>query len=266
MHAMHGMPGMPGPENGPILVILETHPADAMAPGDAFSAESLWMFLVSWPFMLTAMMAPLLIPALRHVYVRSLPSRRRRTLALLTAAYAAIWSAGGLILFVLAGAILAIRRWLSLSPNGTFFPDSAVFPDDMVALAIGVVVAVAWQFSPLKQRCLNRHHAHPPMAAFGRDADVAALRFGGMHAFWCLGSCWALMLLPLLFDRWHLVAMAVVTLWIWAEVLDPPVAPAWRPRLPVTAARLVSAAARQRSVTQLCWAIRGDRVTPPTPS
>jgi predicted metal-binding membrane protein len=183
-------------------------------------------FVTEWPLMLTAMMAPLLIPALRHVHARSLPRRRRRALTLWTAAYAATWSAGGLILLAVAAAL------------------KAAAPQGGAAMTFGIVTAMVWQLSPLKQRCLNRHHAHPPIAAFGRVADIDALRFGCVHALWCVGSCWTLMLLPLLAGGWHLAVMAVVALWIWAEPFDRPAMPAWRVRLPVKAARIIAATAR----------------------
>ena len=41
------------------------------------------------------------------------------------------------------------------------------------ATGLAAVIALVWQFSPLKQRCLNRGHAHPQLAAFGRAADSA---------------------------------------------------------------------------------------------
>jgi predicted metal-binding membrane protein len=215
----HDMESMAMASHSQATQAMDRHPVDVplMSP---------LAFVTEWPLMLTAMMAPLLIPALRHVYARSLTRRRRRALTLLTAAYAATWSVGGLILQAVATAL------------------HAVVPQGEAALAFGVFPALVWQLSPLKQRCLNRHHAHPPIAAFGRAADIDALRFGCVHALWCWGSCWALMLLPLLFGGWHLIVMAVVTLWIWAERVDLPAVPAWRIRLPVKAARIIAATAR----------------------
>lgn len=200
------------------VTVMEHHAVHA-------SGGSLLAFPTGWPLMLAAMMLPLLIPALRHVYARSLPRRRWRALTLLIGVYAATWSAGGLVLEVLATAM------------------QAALPQAGVAIALGSFLAVVWQVSPLKQRCLNRHHAHRPIAAFGRAADIDALRFGCMHALWCIGSCWALMLVPLLVDGWHLATMAIVSLWIWAEAFDTPVVPSWRIRLPVKAMRMVTATA-----------------------
>jgi predicted metal-binding membrane protein len=95
--------------------------------------------------------------------------------------------------------------------------------------------------SPVKQRCLNRLHAHPPLAAFGTAADLAALRFGSTHALWCVGSCWALMLLPLLIGYGHLGVMCAVALWLAAERLDDPQPLRWRLRGPGKVVRLVVA-------------------------
>jgi predicted metal-binding membrane protein len=222
---MAGMPGMAGMDS---TAAWRSSNATGRNAADLGSPLAL---LTGWPLMLIAMMAPLLIRALRHVYARSLPRRRWRAVTLLTAAYAATWSAGWLLLLAVATAV------------------QAAVPQTGAAVALGLCTAVAWQLSPAKQRCLNRHHAHPPIAAFGRTADADALQFGCRHALWCFGSCAPLMLLPLLSGGWQLTAMAVVALWIWAESFDTPAAPSWRLRLPVRAGRIIGATSR--SVLQL---------------
>ena len=194
-------------------LVVHTRPSHGMGGGHLMPAGP----AAGWPLMLVAMMAPLLIPALRHAYAQSLPRRRWRAMTLLVAAAAAIWSAAWLILRPIAGPL---------------------------PLAVVLLAAVVWQVSPLKQRCLNRRHAHPALVAFDRAADVDALRFGCRHAFWCVGSCWALMLLPLAAGGWHLALMAAVTLWIWAEQFDTPVRPTWRLRVPVRAARIIASGPR----------------------
>jgi len=222
-HGMAGMSGMAGMPDMAGMDPATTPPASAgWHPAELGSPLAL---LTGWPLMLIAMMAPLLIPALRHVCARSLPARRRRSLTLLAAAYAATWTAGGLVLYAVAIGMQALSSTAA-------------------AVVLGLGTAVVWQLSPAKQRCLNRRAAHPPLAAFGRPADLDALRFGGRHGLWCVGACWPLMLLPLLGGSWQLAGMALASLWIWAESFDTPAVPSWRVRLPVKAARIVGVASR----------------------
>src|SRR4051812_42724390 len=83
-HGMDGMDGMVGMDGMPGMDSAASRPSNATNPWDLGSPREL---LTGWPLMLTAMMAPLLIPAIRHVYLRSLPRRRWRAVTLLTAAY-----------------------------------------------------------------------------------------------------------------------------------------------------------------------------------
>ena len=178
-------------------------------------------FLGMWLIMLAAMMSPVLIGPLRHLAARSLPGRRFAAQTLFVAGYAAMWSVAGVLLLAIAD---VLDR---LGP----------------ATPIAVGVAILWQLTPVKQRCLNGHHIRPSLAAFGLPAGVAALRFGARLGAWCVGSCWALMLLPLVLMDHQVTAMAVVTVWIWAEQLEFPALAKWRVRLPARAILVAHAAA-----------------------
>ena len=210
---------------------------DAGLPASHASTGHVARLFIGWALMLTAMMAPLLIPALRHVRARSLRSRRWRAVILVTVAHAAVWTAGGIALLTVASAL----RLVTGQPG--------------LAVLLGLVAALTWQLSPLKQYCLNRHCAHPPISSFGSAADRDALRFGGTHAAWCLGSCWALMLVSLLAPAWHIAVMLVVSVWMWVEPLDRPERPTWRVRLPLRFLRI--AGVTVRSLPQRV-AIRAD--------
>ena len=213
-----------------ILLVFEpggasahAHHSAAMTGGNAPTAVA-----IGWALMLAAMMGPLLIPPIRHVRDRSFARRRSRAIALFAAGYFTVWMAAGLVLLGLAW---AIRQ---------------AVPEPSLQMMLAAVIALIWQFSPAKQRCLNRGHAHPQLPAFGRAADIGALRFGWTHGLWCAGSCWALMLLPFSISRGHLVAMAAVTLWLSGERLQRPLPPRWSLQLPRKAARLLAAQARMR--------------------
>jgi predicted metal-binding membrane protein len=203
--------------------------------GMALSADSLRLLLernppaslaLGWLLMLAAMMAPMLATPVRHVLDHSFAQRRTRTVLLFLAAYVAVWMIAGTILILIA---LVLRVLVSLT----------VIP--LVVAALGVLI---WHGSPHRHRCLIRGHAHPALAAFGRAADIDALRFGLRHGFFCVGSCWGLMLLPELLARNHIAVMAAVTIWLLAERLNRPLPPRWRFRGVGKAARALLAQAR----------------------
>jgi predicted metal-binding membrane protein len=183
---------------------------------------------LGWALMLAVMMLPLLSAPVRHVRARSFAQRRARAITLFIIGYAMMWMAAGVVLLALS----AIMQLIPLESS--------------LLVALITLIALVWQCSPIKQRCLNHGHAHPELAAFGTAGDIDALRFGFTHAVWCVGSCWVLMLLPLLVPHGHIAVMAAVTLWLAAERLDRPRTPRWSWHGPSKAARIVIAQARMR--------------------
>jgi predicted metal-binding membrane protein len=165
---------------------------------------------LGWLVMLGAMMLPLTLPTLAHVWRSSLARRRRRALVLCLSAYLAAWLLSGLVIESLV--MLLSSAWSTSS----------------MALWMAVVAGVGvWQCSPLKQHCLNRCHSHRPLSAFGLRADVDVAMLGLAHGTWCVGSCWALMAAAALLPHAHTVGMVVVALVMYGERLDPPARPAW---------------------------------------
>lgn len=195
----------------------------AMGSGGLPPAASL---AAGWGLMLVAMMSPALIVPIGDLRLRSLKRRRARATALFVAGYAAVWMAAGGVLT--AGALAA--GWL--------------MPNSYLPAAGAILLAAVWQLSPAKQRCLNRCHAPTGLAAFGAAADLDALRFGVSHGVWCAGSCWALMLAPMLLSRGHAAAMALVAVLTFSERLEHPRPPRWRWRGLGKVSRIVAARAR----------------------
>ena len=181
-----------------------------------------------WALMLVAMMSPTLIAPIRHVIERGFKRRRARSVTLFVVGYAAIWMAASVVL-------LAAILMLNVLVPQSYLP------------AVGVgIIALVWQCSPIKQRCLNRSHNHRELAAFGIAADLDALRFGITHGVWCVGSCWALMLFPMLLSQGHSAAMAVVTFVMTSERLEQPRPLSWRLRFPGKLMRILVAQSRIR--------------------
>jgi predicted metal-binding membrane protein len=212
-----------------IIILIGPHALSCCAAkGSARSLETMFAaspaasLIMAWTLMLIAMMSPTLVPPIYHVRISSFARRQGRSIALFVAGYGAVWLAAG---GVLVAAELA-ATWLA--------------PQSYLPAAVAGLIALVWQASPWKQRCLNRCHSHRPLAAFGIAADWDAIRLGLEHGFWCTGSCWATMLCPMLLPQGHLVAMAAVSALMFCERLDPPRTLSWRWRGFGTVSRYLS--------------------------
>lgn len=182
--------------------------------------------------MFAAMMSPLLVAPLRHVHDRSFVSRRPRAMLLFIAGYATVWMITGVTL----QAIVLTALWAAPAP--------------LLRLGVAAAAAMLWQVSPAKQWCLNRCHRQPQLAAFGAAADRDTFVFGLTNGAACAGACWALMLLTLFVGHAHLLAMIIVTLFVFAERLESPASLAWRWRGAGKALRIIATQTRMRLAPQ----------------
>lgn len=165
------------------------------------------LFVGGWVLMTVAMMLPTTIP-LATVFARLTRMHRDRALLglLLVVGYLVVWTAFGIAAHALH---LALRA--SLEGNAWLWANA------WVPGALGLALAGAFQFSRLKYRCLDE--CRSPLAfAVARWRGVAphrdAFRLGLVHGLYCVGCCWALMLLMFTFALgslgWMLVLAAVM--------------------------------------------------------
>jgi len=163
---------------------------------------ALIVFLVAWQVMIAAMMLPSSLPLVGLFFqaASSHPGAPRAKAAFL-AGYAAVWSAFGTLAF---GGDVALHRVV----------DSWPWLDRRPWLLGGVVLmlAGAFQFSELKHRCLKvcRHPGVYLLRHYGRGT-ARAFRVGTGHGLFCLGCCWALMLVSFAVGVANLPWMAVLT-------------------------------------------------------
>ena len=214
---------------GPLLEIpvLCTGRLIGMLPSGSELAFALtWIsptqLMFSWMVMLVAMMAPLLAGPIAHVRKRSLMAERGRNTIAFVAGYAAVWVPAGVVL--MAAAVLL--RMIGES--------------SVILFLAAVVTTFLWLATRWGQVARNRGHAHPPLAAFGSSPLGSALGFGVSHGFWCMIGCAPIMLAAILAPTHGSVWMAVVALWIWAERLEQPRAPAFGLQVPRRALRAVA--------------------------
>lgn len=163
--------------------------------------------LVDWSLMLLAMMPPLLAMPLMHVWRASLKGRRMQASAEFLLAYCIVWIAAGLLL---TGLALLVQL---AAVRGT--------------LASTLLLALLWSASPWHFAALNRGHRLRRIGLFGWHADRDCMMFGATHGIWCIASCWAWMLVPLVAGSWHIYAMLITSAIMLAERLSAPSSPRW---------------------------------------
>jgi predicted metal-binding membrane protein len=146
------------------------------------------LYVLGWVLMSAAMMLPTAMPLLlifREVTIAR--SNRRQLLLLLVVGYLAIWALFGLAAHSLDQLLLALVNrvdWL--------------FFNGWVLGAVVFAFAGLYQFSTLKYRCLDR--CRTPLSFVverwrGGDDRKQAFAIGLAHGLFCVGCCWALMLL-----------------------------------------------------------------------
>jgi predicted metal-binding membrane protein len=175
-------------------------------PGAPWSAGALGSAFVMWTVMMAVMMLPSALPIVRLVAA----SNRRAVAdgaadtppALFVAGYLVTWTGFS----ALATTLQALLRSLALLTN------ALSMRDPRLGGAI-LIIAGAWQFTPWKGGCLD--HCQNPLSFLllhWREGARGALVMGVRHGLFCVGCCWALMLVLFVvgvMNLWWVAALAV---------------------------------------------------------
>jgi predicted metal-binding membrane protein len=184
-------------------------------PGMAMSSApaSFSLTVMMWAVMMVGMMLPSALPMiLLFTMVQRKQGKRPGTAtSTFAAGYLIVW--GGFA--VAAGALqIELRELALLSP-------SLAFASTRLA-GLVFLLAAAYEFSPLKNRCLTQcsspvafitSHWHPGIAG--------ALRMGLLHGVFCVGCCWALMLLLFAAGVMNLLWVAALTGLVLVQKIVP---------------------------------------------
>jgi predicted metal-binding membrane protein len=201
---------------------------DTLLEGGPGLGPALLLFLLAWQVMIAAMMVPSSLPLVRMYAAASAGAPERgRAMAAFLGAYALVWSAFGAVAFLGdAGvhALVASSAWMSSH-------DWAIAPSVLL-------LAGAFQFTPLKDACLRacRHPASFLRRHYRRGAS-GGFWLGARHAAFCVGCCWALMLVMFAVGTASLIWMAALT----ALMVHEKTRPAGGRTVPLTGAVLLAA-------------------------
>ena len=197
------MPPMPGMNMGP-----------ASQP---FAPSELAYAVVMWTVMMVGMMTPSAAPMIL-LYARV--GRQARVQGAVFAATG--WFAAGYLGTWGAFAVAAALAQAALMKVALITPAMAIGNN----LIVGALLLLAgiWQWLPLKDTCLAQCQS-----PFGflqrvggfRHSVAGAFAQGAKHGFYCIGCCWALMLLLFVGGVMNLLWVAALSIFVLLEKLVP---------------------------------------------
>ena len=192
------------------------------------TGPSAWMMTPTWNgahlgllfAMWTAMMIGMMLPSAAPTLLIYGMVARRGDGATDAPLRVHIFAGGYLVVWTAFSAVAAMAQ--------RAFTEASVLTPMMEAsapLAAGAMLVVAglYQLTPLKRACLN---ACQSPAAFlvkhWRAGRAGAFRIGLLHGWYCLGCCWALMLLLFAGGVMNLAVIVSLTVFLLLEKLMPP--------------------------------------------
>jgi len=170
---------------------------------DPASGVVMALFVAGWTVMTLAMMLPTSLPLLTTFHTIAGERKNRSLLVtLVVVGYLAIWTFVGVVVY---GGSAAVQLLVS----GSAWWESHAYAGGALIL----LLAGAYQFTPLKRRCLDK--CRSPLSFVlsywqGERDRRNAFRLGVHHGLFCVGCCWALMLLMFVVGIGTLAGMLVL--------------------------------------------------------
>lgn len=198
------------------LGVVRADAAMSMSYGPApFSIGAMAAFTVQWGVMMTAMMLPSAVPLIllyRGTSRRGAGNGERVIPAEAFAlTYVVAWLLTGIPVYA---ASVAVEQ---LAARSASFAAAVPY-----AIAGSLVAAGAYQLSPAKHACLRQCESPVDfLVRRWRSGYAATLRLASLHAMYCIGCCWALMVILVVAGAMSLPWVLAIALVVFAEKLLP---------------------------------------------
>lgn len=197
------------------LRMSDMHGMHTVVQIPVWDATDFALMFVMWAVMMVGMMVPTATPmTLIYAAVARKASREGAPIAstaVFVAGYVTVWTG--------FSAAATVAQWA--------LDRAALLSLMMVAnspwLGAGILIAAGvYQLTPAKEACL-RHCRAPArfIAEFWRPGAAGAFRMGVIHGCFCLGCCWALMLLLFVGGVMNLLWIAAIALFVLGEKVLP---------------------------------------------
>jgi predicted metal-binding membrane protein len=218
-----------------VCVAAQVAGADALLHHDRLITDgpgtlpALALFLLAWQVMIAAMMLPSSLPLVRLFRGASSGAPRAgAAMAAFLGGYALVWTGFGALAF---GFDMGVHGLVDASPW--------LREHDWLIGGGVLVLAGVFQFTPLKDACLDGcRHPGQFLIRFYERGVGGGFRLGARHGAFCVGCCWALMLVMFAAGVASLIWMALLT----TVMVHEKTRPAGARAVPVTGAALLALA------------------------
>ena len=197
------------------LGVIQSATAMWMPQMEPLSGAALLAFTLDWGVMMTAMMLPSAAPMIL-LYGRTSrrpgePGDRVIPAEMFATAYIVLWVLTGVPVYL---------AWVGI---GELAARSTTFAAAMPYGVAGTLLAAGvYQLSPAKHACLRQCEAPVDfLVRRWRTGYAASLRLAATHAAYCMGCCWALMLLLVVAGAMSLPWVLAIALLVFAEKVLP---------------------------------------------
>jgi predicted metal-binding membrane protein len=192
-------------------------PVPPMAGPATWSLAYAAIMLTMWWVMMIAMMVPSAAPmVLLYARVAARATERGQSLAAFGSTGAFL---SGYLIVWLGFSVLATFAQYALEVSGAL-DGMRMWSTNRTVSAALLIAAGIYQLTPVKSACLD--HCRAPvgyLAAHFRAGTLGAWQMGTEHGAYCVGCCWALMLLLFVGGTMNLVWIAGLAILVLVEKL-----------------------------------------------
>lgn len=180
----------------------------------SWSGIDFFLTFAMWVAMMTGMMVPTAVPmvlTLAGLHRRQKQDQPFFATAVFLAGYVVVWSG--------VAALATFAQW-GLHSMALLSP-MLVTTSNLLGGGL-LLLAVAYQWSPLKSACLSQ--CHTPLGFLlseWREGHWGVLEMGLRHGVYCLGCCWALMTLSFVLGVMNLLWIAALATFVLVEKVVP---------------------------------------------
>ncbi|MBX2880092.1 MAG: DUF2182 domain-containing protein [Granulosicoccus sp.] len=180
-----------------------------------WSTMDLFMLFLMWAIMMVAMMTPSTLPMVNMF--ATINKNRRKQAQLYTPTFVFIF--GYLIAWALFSVLAAVAQWWM--HTASLLNPMMNSRSDLVS-GIVLIVAGIYQWTPAKDACLE--YCRTPvdfLMTEWRDGSGGALYMGIKHGIYCVGCCWALMLVLFAVGVMNMLWVALIAAFVVLEKIFP---------------------------------------------